>query len=665
MKKFLTLCMLLVSCQVAFAQHDLYNWKLSGYTGFARYLNDNNSSSDYFTTDNGQLYRLELTRHIGNSFGLSASYSFGEVSGNDLQQNPFTTDVRLSALRAYFYTDNGWLLNSSALVAPYVFAGYGLGILETSSGAITRESRYVPAIPLGFGLKFRLAERWQLALQTEAVYLTDAHLQGPDLEQNEYNSAFLHTGFTLGYSFGFKKSTFKAPRFYADNVALLQSVEGPNQPRQNELEMMLQIQPKPVQVVIAPNETVPTPTVITKRNVESPAMAPTTTGTTPDADTSSALAQIMRHRLVPIEPAQAQETTTRDLKTISSASTIIRLDSVVGNTTIQPAPAVRERVEVAGEPAAQTQPAVATQQRVQTQDSVITTTTITTTERAPITTQEAAPARAQQRAPVRTQEVAPVRTERRTQESVQEIAPARASETARVVERNVYIPSETRSAAVRTADAAQLREERLRINAVNAENRRLRSRIDSLQAVPQTSGDTLVSGPAAAVDTSMVQYLQQQAALNDSMLQRLNQYEQELALLKQANAAPAPVLAPVVVAPAPAPAPEEAPKGYTTSVFYPINAYRVPAESLRDLNQVLKALQENPDMKVRLTGHTSQSGNPAYNLALSRRRVEALESFLTDQGIAKQRISTQYLGDEKSSKKENPLDRKVEVQVFE
>ena len=665
MKKFLTLCMLLVSCQVALAQHDLYNWKLSGYTGFARYLNDNNSSSDYFTTDNGSLYRLELTRHIGNSFGLSASYTFGEVSGNDLQQNPFTTDVRLSALRAYFYTDNGWLLNSSALVAPYVFAGYGLGILETTSGATTKESRYVPAIPLGFGLKFRLAERWQLALQTEAVYLTDAHLQGPDLEQNDYNSAFLHTGITIGYSFGFKKSTFKAPRFYADNVALLQSVEGPNQPRQNELEMMLQIQPKPVQVIIAPSETVPTPQVIAKRETVSPAGAPTTTGTTLDVDSSSSLAQIMRHRLVPVEPAQTPETTS-EMKTISSAGSIIRLDSIVGNTTIQPAPVVRERVEVDQEPVARRQQRVTTQQRVQTQDSVITTTTITTTERAPITTQEAAPARTERRAPARTQEVVPARTEQRAPERTQETAPARASETARVIERNVYIPSEARSTAVRNADAAQLREERIRINAVNAENRRLQRKIDSLQAVvPQAGGDTLVTGAAAAVDTSMVQYLQQQAALNDSMLQRLNQYEQELALLKQANAAPAPVVAPIVVAPIPAPAPEEAAKGYTTSVFYPINAHRVPAESLRDLNQVLKTLQENPDMKVRLTGHTSQSGNPAYNLALSRRRVEALESFLTDQGIAKERISTQYLGDAKSSRKENPLDRKVEVQIIE
>ncbi|WP_161891149.1 OmpA family protein [Pontibacter russatus] len=187
---------------------------------------------------------------------------------------------------------------------------------------------------------------------------------------------------------------------------------------------------------------------------------------------------------------------------------------------------------------------------------------------------------------------------------------------------------------------------------MNAENRRLQGRIDSLQAAPPT-GDTLRAGAAAVVDTSMVRYLQQQAALNDSMLLRLTQYEQELALSNSSNAAP-------ISAPA-----EVARKGYTTTVFYPINAHRVPTESLRDLNQVLQTLQQNPGLRVRLTGYTSQSGNPSYNKALSRRRVEALADLLTLQGIAKERISMQYLGDEKASQQENPLDRKVDLDIHE
>ncbi|WP_162052939.1 OmpA family protein [Pontibacter pamirensis] len=737
MKNFLTICLLLVSCQVASAQHGLYKWQLSGYTGIANYANDENSSPDYFKINNNLLHRLELTRSIGNTFGLSLGYSMGEVRGNNQQLNPFTTDVRMAALRAYFYTDNGWMFNTSALVSPYFFGGYGLSTLETTSGTMTAESRHVSVVPFGMGLKFRVSERWQLALQTEAVYLAESHLQGAALEQNDFNNAYLHTGIRIGYSFGFRKSTFKAPRFYSGDVALLQTVQGLNQPRQNELEMMLKIAPKRVQVITAPDAAnVEQPTII-RRVIVSPADTITTTGTMLDADTSSSLAQIRRHRLVPAEPTQITDTTTTsEMQTISSARTIIRLDSVVGDNTIQPAPVAPERSEAVEEPVVvQSQPAVVTEQRVQTQDSVITTTTITTIERAPVTTQEAAPVRterrapatgeqadpvisreeaparteqsstirtqeaapvradqrapvrtqeaapvradqrapvrtqeaapvrADQRAPVRTQEAAPVRADQRAPVRTQEAAPVRAKETARVIERNVYVPSATRSATVQNAEAAQLREERIRLTTVNAENRRLQGRIDSMQAVPQTTGDSLVTVPAAAIDTSMVQYLQQQAALNDSMLQRLNQYEKELALLKNASAAPAPAPAPVI-APAEV-APEVALVDYTTTVFYPINAHSVPPASLRDLNQALKTLQENPDTEVKLTGYTSRSGNAAYNLALSRKRVQGLVDFLTDQGIAEDRIRTEYRGDEESSQKENPLDRKVEVQIIE
>jgi outer membrane protein OmpA-like peptidoglycan-associated protein len=620
MKNLIMICLLLLSCEAASAQHDLYKWQLSGYTGTANYINEDNSSSDYFKVNNNLLHRLELTRSIGNSLGLSVGYSLGEVRGRDLQRNPFTTDVHMSALRAYLYTDNGWIFNVSARLSPYFFGGYGLSVLETTMGAATEKSRYVSAIPFGIGLKFRLAERWQLALQTEAVYLADPHLKGAALEQNDYNSTYMHTGFTLGYSFGFRKSSFKAPRFYSNNVALLQSVEGQNQPRQNVLEAMLKLEPMEVQLINT-EDTVNLATLqeITQRAVYAPGDTLNTRSTVVEAD-SSTQAQIGRHRLVPAEPTQAQDTTS-SIQTISSAGTRIRRDSVVVRNDVrevQAAPAVVQQSAVSTDTVRQ-QPAVAAQQRVQKQQTIT------------------APG------------AAPVKTEHR--------APARTLETTRVKERNVYVPTNTKPApAQRTGvDTARLREERQRLAFVNAENRRLQGRIDSLQAAP--AGDTLRTGTAAVADTSMLRYLQQQAALNDSMLQRLNQYEQELALSNSPSAAPASAPAEL--------APEVAPESYTTTVFYPINAYRVPTGSLRDLNQVLQPLQENPGLHVKLTGYASQSGNPSYNKALSRRRVESLADFLTLQGIAKERVSMQHMGDEKASQQENPLDRKVDIEVYE
>ncbi|MCC9136765.1 OmpA family protein [Pontibacter silvestris] len=622
MRSFIIICVLLFSSKVASAQHDLYKWQLSGYTGIANYINENNSTSDYFNVNDNLVYRVELSRNIGHSIGLSLGYSFGNVRGHDQLHNSFTTGVRMSALRAYFYTDNGWLLNTSAWVAPYFFGGYGLSTFETSSGVIKEESTNVPAIPFGLGLKFRIAERWQLAVQAEAVYLTKSHLQVPALEQNDHNNTYLHTGIRLGYSFGFKESTFKAPRFYAGNLPVLQSVEGLNQPRQNVLEMMLKLEPKEVQINNIPDSANLVQPVSPKRVVILPADTLTASNRI-DVDSSSSEGEISEANVVSSEPVQIQGSTTRPIRTISSAGTMIRLDSVVVKSNIPPAPTVQRRIVVAEEPVSQRQGEVVTSEQVEVQEATA----------------------VRENKPVRVQETYSLRTE--------EAVPARASETERVVERVVYVPAESSTERVRSVDAdiTQLREERLRLAALNAEVSRSQARINALQAERQT--DTVMLIKEAAADTSMVQYLQQQAALNDSMLQRLNQYEQELALLRNKTAAP--VSEPTAVTP----------KENVTTVFYPINSYRVPSESLRDLNQVLQVLQQNSDLNVKLTGYTSQSGNAAYNMALSRKRVEALDSFLTDQGIAKKRIRTEYLGDEKSSQKENPLDRKVEIEIIE
>ncbi|GAA4435326.1 hypothetical protein GCM10023188_27260 [Pontibacter saemangeumensis] len=612
------ICLLLLSCQVVSAQHDLYKWQFSGYTGIANYINDDNSSSDYFKINNNLLHRLELTRNIGNSLGLSLGYSLGEVRGRDLQRNSFSTNVQMAALRAYFYTDNGWIFNGSARISPYIFSGYGLSILETSLGTATEKSRYVSAIPFGMGLKFRLAERWQLALQTEAVYLPDPHLKGAAFEQNDYNSTYMHTGLTLGYSFGFRKSSFKAPRFYSNNVALLQSVQGQNQPRQNVLEAMLKLEPKEVQL-INKQDTVnlAAQRASTQRAVYAPADTLSARSALLDADSSTQI-QVSERQVMPVEPSQTQDTTSSPIQTGTAAEARVPRDSVVaGNDAkeVQLASAVVNRSALTTDTVTRQRSEIATQQHVQKQSNTT------------------------------TPETAPLRTEQR--------APAKAQETARVKERIVYKPTKAQPASVLStgADAASIREERQHLTFLNAENKRLQGKIDSLQA--ETPGDTLRTGAAALVDTSMVQYLQQQAALNDSMLLRLNQYQQELALSNSSTAAPAEV------------APEVAGKDYTTTVFYPINAYRVSTGSLRDLNQVLQTLQQNPGLRVRLTGYTSQSGNPSYNKALSRRRVEALADLLTLQGIAKERISMQYMGDEKASQQENPLDRKVDLEIHQ
>ncbi len=668
MGRFLLISILLLSCGGAAAQHDLYRWQLSGYTGMANYFNQDNSTVNYFEIENNLLHRLELTRNLGYGFGLSVSSSFGGVRGFNQQRSAFNTDVRMAGVRAYFYADNGFLLNNSSWVAPYLFGGYGLGIFETPNGATTDESRYVPAIPFGAGLKFRLAERWQLSVQTEVVYLTEPHLQAPALEQND--NIFWHTGLTLGYSFGFRKSTFRAPRLYADNVAMLQSVEGLYAPRQNVLEAVLKLEPKSIQLESIGDSVSLEQLARTDRTLASPADTLSIRRSGIGRD-SSLLAPANVTQVTPVQPVRPVPKAPQASQPVpaaaqaQSAETVTIDTIVVVRTVRRPASATQERARAATVAPKQTAANVRTDTAVARQpEPVNRSTEARRTEavnqadtarqavavdrsnavRQPANVRQTDGARQQQQLNDRTRQ-APATTEP---------VPAQREGTDRIVERQVYVPIDNGREPARRNDAnmALVQEERLRLESANAENRRLQSRVDSLQAVQRTD-TSAATKTEVAVDSSLVRYLQQQAALNDSMLLRLNRYERELAQIKS-----------MATAPESTPTPE-APKSYSATVFYPVNSHAVPAEGLQDLQEALKVLRNNPAWKARLTGYTDQSGNAAYNMALSKKRVEGLVEFLTKQGIARDRISTDYVGDTKSSQKLNPLDRKVEIRIEE
>ncbi len=64
------------------------------------------------------------------------------------------------------------------------------------------------------------------------------------------------------------------------------------------------------------------------------------------------------------------------------------------------------------------------------------------------------------------------------------------------------------------------------------------------------------------------------------------------------------------------------------------------------LDQKLAILQRNPSLRIRITGHCDERGSDEYNLALGNRRALAAKRYLTDRGIAEDRISTSSMGEE-------------------
>ena len=61
---------------------------------------------------------------------------------------------------------------------------------------------------------------------------------------------------------------------------------------------------------------------------------------------------------------------------------------------------------------------------------------------------------------------------------------------------------------------------------------------------------------------------------------------------------------------------------------------------------VAETLLRNPEVEVRVEGHTDATGPAEYNLALSRRRAEAVRDALVEGGVEASRLSVAALGEE-------------------
>ncbi|SLM31101.1 OmpA2 [Desulfamplus magnetovallimortis] len=85
-----------------------------------------------------------------------------------------------------------------------------------------------------------------------------------------------------------------------------------------------------------------------------------------------------------------------------------------------------------------------------------------------------------------------------------------------------------------------------------------------------------------------------------------------------------------------------------------------------DLAKVIEVLNQNPNMKVVLQGHTDSIGSDAYNKGLSLRRAKAVKAYLVKKGISEGRLKCEAFGESKpaaSNKTEfgRSLNRRVQL----
>jgi len=106
------------------------------------------------------------------------------------------------------------------------------------------------------------------------------------------------------------------------------------------------------------------------------------------------------------------------------------------------------------------------------------------------------------------------------------------------------------------------------------------------------------------------------------------------------------------------------------SVLFDFDRDELTEESKEKLNEVAKSLIKNKNLYIEINGHTDIIGDEGYNENLSKRRAEAVQSYLESKGIDKVRLTINFHGSaapvaENQTSEGRAQNRRVEFGILE
>ena len=98
----------------------------------------------------------------------------------------------------------------------------------------------------------------------------------------------------------------------------------------------------------------------------------------------------------------------------------------------------------------------------------------------------------------------------------------------------------------------------------------------------------------------------------------------------------------------------------TTGILFDVNSDKIKPESYGTLKEISAVLNENPDVKVKIIGHTDSDGSDENNLALSKKRAESVKEALQKEfAIDSARLQTDGKGESEPADKTGTQTAKV------
>ncbi|MES2512635.1 MAG: OmpA family protein [Bacteroidota bacterium] len=82
-------------------------------------------------------------------------------------------------------------------------------------------------------------------------------------------------------------------------------------------------------------------------------------------------------------------------------------------------------------------------------------------------------------------------------------------------------------------------------------------------------------------------------------------------------------------------------------IYFDLAKWNIRADAAKELDKIVKVLQENPTMTIELGSHTDCRSSKAYNMSLSDKRAKSSAAYIVSKGVAKDRIVGKGYGESK------------------
>ncbi|WP_416307145.1 sortase-associated OmpA-like protein PdsO [Neptunicella sp. SCSIO 80796] len=105
-----------------------------------------------------------------------------------------------------------------------------------------------------------------------------------------------------------------------------------------------------------------------------------------------------------------------------------------------------------------------------------------------------------------------------------------------------------------------------------------------------------------------------------------------------------------------------------SSIQFRTASYLIEDHYKAQLNLLAKNLRDNPKLQVNLSGYADRRGDDSYNQSLSEQRVKSIRSFLVENGVSDNQITSNAFGESSplsagTSNEDNFFDRRVMVKL--